>query len=104
MANSRDDDGGLGMLSMDTILNGGFWDNVLVPGKFIAYRRSVYRSMRPFKGYSNAMEGLSGGFVYGVGGSGVITPHLGMTPIASRMNSPRRSGEDHFAQNLEGMI
>ncbi|KZV65923.1 hypothetical protein PENSPDRAFT_586074 [Peniophora sp. CONT] len=86
MANSRDDDGGLGMLSMDTILNGGFWDNVLVPG------------------YSNAMEGLSGGFVYGVGGSGVITPHLGMTPMASRMNSPRRSGEDQFGQSLEGII
>lgn len=33
MANSRDDDGGMGMLSMDTILNGGFWDNVLVPGE-----------------------------------------------------------------------
>lgn len=32
MANPRDDDG-LGMLSMDTILNGGFWDNVLVPGE-----------------------------------------------------------------------
>jgi hypothetical protein len=48
----------------------GFWDNVLVPG------------------YANPMEGLSGGFVYGMGGSGLITPRLGMSPMASGGNSP----------------
>ncbi|KAL4244821.1 Protease transcriptional activator prtT [Abortiporus biennis] len=46
----------LGMLSMDSILSNTFWDNVLVPG------------------YSGSLEGLSGGFVYGAGGSGLITP------------------------------
>ncbi|KAF8341575.1 uncharacterized protein EI90DRAFT_3034502 [Cantharellus anzutake] len=45
-----------GNMSMDTILAGGFWDNVLVPG------------------YSSGLEGLSGGFVFGAGGSGFITP------------------------------
>jgi len=33
MANSQPDD--LGMLSMDSILSSGFWDNVLVPGEFV---------------------------------------------------------------------
>ncbi|KAI0306674.1 fungal-specific transcription factor domain-containing protein [Multifurca ochricompacta] len=32
MAAIQPDDGSLGMLSMDSILSGGFWDNVLVPG------------------------------------------------------------------------
>ncbi|KDQ61237.1 hypothetical protein JAAARDRAFT_173841 [Jaapia argillacea MUCL 33604] len=63
---------GAGMLSMDSILHGGFWDNVLVPG------------------YSNSFEGLSGGFVYGAGGSGLITPRLGLSPTASGANTPAR--------------
>ena len=33
MATTRPDD--LGMLSMDSILSGGFWDSVLVPGEFV---------------------------------------------------------------------
>jgi hypothetical protein len=32
MASSRPEDDAMGMLSMDSILSGGFWDNVLVPG------------------------------------------------------------------------
>ncbi|KAA1469252.1 hypothetical protein DENSPDRAFT_834825 [Dentipellis sp. KUC8613] len=73
-----------GVLSMDSILSGSFWDNVLVPG------------------YANPMEGLSGGFVYGSGGSGFITPHFGPTPHASGANSPERTslgaGVGDFAQ------
>ncbi len=46
----------IGNMSMDSILAGGFWDNVLIPG------------------YSSGLEGLSGGFVFGAGGSGFITP------------------------------
>ena len=38
-------------------------------------------------GYSNSLEGLSGGFVYGSGGSGLITPRLG-TPLQSGTNTP----------------
>jgi hypothetical protein len=34
------------------------------------------------------MEGLSGGFVYGIGGSGYITPRMGMSPNPSGANSP----------------
>jgi hypothetical protein len=37
------------------------------------------------------MEGLSGGFVYGAGGSGFIAPYFGDTPTMSAMNSPRRA-------------
>ncbi|TDL24905.1 hypothetical protein BD410DRAFT_744627 [Rickenella mellea] len=58
-----------GMLSMDSILSAGFWDSVLVPG------------------YSGSLEGLSGGFVYGAGGSGLITSRLG-TPLHSGSNTP----------------
>jgi len=47
------------MLSMDSILSPSFWDSVLIPG------------------FSNSFEGLSGGIVYGAGGSGLITPRVG---------------------------
>jgi hypothetical protein len=33
MATTQSDD--LGLMSMDSILSGGFWDNVLVPGEFV---------------------------------------------------------------------
>ena len=36
------------------------------------------------------MEGLSGGFVYGAGGSGLITPHFGQSPAQSGSNTPSR--------------
>ncbi|KAF8205592.1 hypothetical protein K438DRAFT_1905269 [Mycena galopus ATCC 62051] len=39
----------------------------------------------------NAMEGLSGGFIFGAGGSGLITPHIGQSPLHSGNNSPSRS-------------
>ena len=42
------------------------------------------------KGYSSTMEGLSGGFVYGAGGSGLITPHFGQSPAQSGSNTPSR--------------
>jgi len=60
-------------MSMDSILSGGFWDNVLIPG------------------YSTGLEGLtslSGGFVYGSGGSGLITP---------RRSSPEPESPSQFA-------
>lgn len=36
------------------------------------------------------MDSLSGGFVFGVGGSGLITPHIGGTPVQSGANTPAR--------------
>jgi hypothetical protein len=48
--------------------------------------------IQPFVGYSNSMEGLSGGFVFGAGGSGLITPRLDLTPTQSGSNTPSRSG------------
>jgi hypothetical protein len=38
------------------------------------------------------MEGLSGGFVYGAGGSGLITPRMGLSPVQSGANTPALSG------------
>ena len=46
-------------------------------------------------GSSNSMESLSGGFVYGAGGSGFITPRLWMTPLPSGSSSPVRPGHGH---------
>ncbi|KAI0345094.1 hypothetical protein BDW22DRAFT_1405901 [Trametopsis cervina] len=60
----------LGMLTMDSILSASFWDSVLVPG------------------YSNTMEGISGGFVYGAGGSGMITPGMALSPLPSGFSTP----------------
>ncbi len=36
------------------------------------------------------MDGLSGGFVFGAGGSGLITPRFGVSPIQSGVNTPSR--------------
>ncbi|KAL1691371.1 fungal-specific transcription factor domain-containing protein [Schizophyllum commune] len=57
-------------LNMDSILN-GFWESVLVPGY-------------------NSSDVMSGGFVFGPGGSGLITPRLGLTPAHSGHNTPSR--------------
>ncbi|KAF5357842.1 hypothetical protein D9756_001246 [Leucocoprinus leucothites] len=50
--NPTDDGPMMGGLTMENILSLGFWDNMLVPGY-------------------NSMDGLSGGFVFGAGGSGI---------------------------------
>ncbi|KZT09576.1 uncharacterized protein LAESUDRAFT_722542 [Laetiporus sulphureus 93-53] len=63
----------MSMLSMDSILSADFWDSVLVPGS------------------SNTLEGLSNGFVYGAGGSGLITPRFWSSPLPSMPES--RNGE-----------
>jgi hypothetical protein len=36
------------------------------------------------------MDGLSGGFLFGAGGSGLITPRIGGTPDHSGSNTPSR--------------
>jgi hypothetical protein len=48
------------------------------------------------------MEGISGGFVYGAGGSGFIASHYGETPTMSAVNSPRRTvpTDDHAPHGL----
>jgi hypothetical protein len=50
------------------------------------------------------MEGLSGGFVYGAGGTGFIAPHYSDTPTMSAINSPRRAvpAEDQAPHGLGG--
>ncbi|KAG6888535.1 hypothetical protein C0992_008278 [Termitomyces sp. T32_za158] len=63
-------------LTMDNILGSGFWDSVIVPGY-------------------NSMDGLTGGFLFGAGGSGLITPRFGMSPTQSGANTPaQRKGQD----------
>lgn len=64
----------LGGMKMDSILSNAFWDSMLVPGY-------------------NTLDGLSGGFVFGAGGSGLITPRFGLTPTHSGSNSPARGLE-----------
>jgi len=39
------------------------------------------------EGY-NTLDGFSGGFVFGAGGSGLITPRFGMSPERSGVNTP----------------
>ena len=52
-----------------------------------------------FVGYSNVLEGLSGGFVYGAGGSGLITSRLG-SPVVSGSNTPTAVNRgSEFTQN-----
>jgi hypothetical protein len=85
MASNADD--GLGVLSMDSIFSSGFWDNVLVPGQCLSESAFCAISTLP-QGYSNTMDGLSGGFVFGLGGSGLISPRFGGTPEESRAPSP----------------
>jgi len=72
-------------LSVDNIFSTTFWDNVLVPGT------------------SGSPAGLSGGFAYGSGVSGLITPGFGMSPTQSGLNTPHHSGittsADHMMQS-----
>ncbi|KAI0362543.1 hypothetical protein OH77DRAFT_1388652 [Trametes cingulata] len=71
----------MSMLSMDSILSADFWDSVLVPGS------------------SHALESISGGFVYGAGGSGLITPRMWMSPLPSGANTPSRRDGEHAHQH-----
>ncbi|KAJ6531154.1 fungal-specific transcription factor domain-containing protein [Mycena capillaripes] len=71
----------LGSLTMDNILSSGFWDSMLVPGY-------------------NTMEGLSGGFVFGAGGSGLITPHIGQSPLHSGNTSPARGASQNVLTQM----
>ncbi|KAF9557137.1 hypothetical protein CPC08DRAFT_669049 [Agrocybe pediades] len=75
MAPNPSDDN-TGVLTMESILSTNFWDSMLVPG------------------YNN-MDGFSGGFVFGAGGSGLITPRFGASPMQSGVNTPGRHGMNH---------
>ena len=48
----------------------------------------------------NSMDGLSGGFVFGAGGSGLITPRFGASPVQSGTNTPARGGASGLTQNI----
>lgn len=75
---------------MDNILSNGFWDSVLMPGILSSLSVVVILNCTHNAGYTNTMGGLSGGFVFGAGGSGLITPGWGQSPNQSGINSPSR--------------
>ncbi len=91
----------MNVLSMDSILSSEFWDSVLVPGESpLLSRCAVVGGSRThmLEGSSHAMESLSGGFVYGAGGSGFITPRMWMSPLPSGSSSPVRAGHVHHQE------
>jgi len=61
-------------LSVDNIFSTSFWGDVLVPGT------------------SGSPAGLSGGFAYGPGANGLITPGFGMSPTQSGLSTPHHAG------------
>ena len=78
----------MSMMSMDSILSADFWDSMLVPGMLRLSNIYACLAHRGFlQGSSNGMEGLSNGFVYGAGGSGLITPRMWNSPLPSADNS-----------------
>jgi len=72
------------MLSMENILNGGFWDSMLVPG------------------FSTTLEGLSGGMVYAPAGSAFISQFH--SPVHSRVQSPRLGPPQPPVDGLEEKV
>jgi hypothetical protein len=58
------------------ILTDAFWDSVLIPGMYSSLCLLTVRWLMWMAGYSNTLD-LSGGFVFGSGGSGLITPRVG---------------------------
>ncbi|TFK30236.1 hypothetical protein FA15DRAFT_581395 [Coprinopsis marcescibilis] len=78
-------DEAVGALTMENILSSGFWDSMLVPGY-------------------NSLDGFSGGFVFGTGGSGLITPRFGMSPAQSGTNTPGRIHAHHLPQITQNSI
>jgi len=93
-------------LSVDNIFPNTFWDNVLVPGmsKRTTVLLHAYGSVI-LLGTSGSPAGLSGGFVYGAGMNGLITPGYGMSPTHSQsgLSTPHHSGiptsTDHMMQS-----
>lgn len=86
MVNLREETSNL--LSLDSILSSDFWDSVLVPGMVLWIYDEFKISYTFTSGYSQSLEGLSAGFVYGANGnSGYIASRLG-SPITSTVHTP----------------
>lgn len=80
-------------LSVDNIFSTNFWDNVLVPGMFVLDRMFCgANGYLILPGTSGSPAGLSGGFAYGPGVSGLISPGFGMSPNQSGLSTPHHPG------------
>ena len=91
-------------LTMENFLGSGFWDSMLVPGTFtLPSLLTSSGCSRIFVGY-NSLDGFSGGFVFGAGGSGLITPRFGMSPMQSGNNTPGRLGHAFHHQQLNSQL
>ena len=89
-------------LSVDNIFSTTFWDNVLVPGIYysaVIECPTVLTCLFP-PGTSGSPVGLSGGFAYGHGVSGLITPGLGMSPTPSGISTPHHMGIQSAADQM----
>lgn len=93
-------------LSVDNIFSTTFWDNVLVPGMPHRYL-VISDTYGILSGTSGSPAGLSGGFAYGPGVSGLITPGFGMSPTQSGISTPHQGGiqttADHMVQSHHPM-
>ena len=86
----------MGVLAVDNILSSGFWDSMLVPGKFkfdqlLRFSFVINLFFLFLSGY-NSMDCFSGGFIFGANGSGLITPRFGGSPSESGVNTPGQFG------------
>jgi len=92
-------------MPMDSILSSDFWDSVLVPGKSPSVLMSSMTLTNIASAGFNSMDGLSGGFVFGAGGSGLITPRFGATPLHSGQNTPMKgSSQNDLSLDLSAVF
>lgn len=87
-------------MSFESILSSDFWDSVLVPGMFILFKKLLSLLICSLPGYSNTLEGLSGGFVYGAGGNSVYIASQWGSPDISTANSPLTSIRPELTNSL----
>lgn len=97
---SSDTEETAGSMSMESILSNDFWDSVLVPGMVILCEKLNVSLFICFLGYSNSLEGLSGGFVYGAGGNSVYIASRWGSPDLLAANSPLLSVRPELTNSL----
>ena len=103
MANPMSNDNINGMMSMGTILSSNFWDSMLVPGTFHTFMDRGQGWLIFHQDTWTPWKAWVGALCLGQGGSGIITPFWGQTPIVSTANLPIMGGlppADFTPQNI----